>query len=170
MSELSPSSVPAAGAPVNRLAIAELRYEDEREDPKMTWNTPIMNSPTLPRPDLQAWEQDRRKEVRISVLESYQAVHEVHLVFECGSRVAWKTLIWYVDDQSMVPIQFGTDSSSVSDPRESLFFECLRQCITDVVPPTDDDLLSPLAAVYGTFPAPDYSANGVGLSSKSTDC
>lgn len=82
----------------------------------MTWGPPIINSTSLPRHDLQACARDRRTEVMISEVKSYTEVHEIHLVAECGSRVAWKTLSRYVDGQFIVPIQIGTDLVSVSDP------------------------------------------------------
>lgn len=70
----------------------------------------------------------------------------------------------------MVLIQLDTDRASVSDPNEALFVEWLRRYIANVVQATDEEVLSSLAAVYGTFPAPDYSANGTGSSPEKTDC
>lgn len=96
-----------------------------------------MDSPPLFCSDVEAWAQGRRTNVKITVLKSFHKVHEVRLVAECGSRVAWKMLLQYVYGQFMSSFQFRTDRASVSDSIETLFVEWLRRNISDVVPPTN---------------------------------
>lgn len=77
----------------------------------------------LPRPDLQAWARAHRTELKIPVLKSYEDVYEDRMVAECGSGVSCKTLLQYVDDKLLVPVQFGTDRDFVSGPNAALLVE-----------------------------------------------
>lgn len=134
----------------------------------MKWCTPIMKVTPLPLPDLQAWARARRTEVRISVLESYNKVKEARLVAECGRRVSWRERLRYVNGQFMVSVELETTRAPISDPIKALFVERLRPYITDVVPVTDDEVLTSFAAVHGTFPTLAYSESGAGPWSKAS--
>lgn len=70
---------------------------------------------------------------------------------------------------SKVPIQLCTDRASVSNSSEALFVEWMRGYISDVVPATEEEVLSSLTGIYGTLPAQDYSTNGAGCSLEETD-
>lgn len=106
---------------MHRPAVTEFSCGDKREKPAMTWGTPIINDSPLPRPDLWAWTRALRTEVTISIMESYDEMHEVRWVSEYGSRVAWKTLVRYVDGRFIVQVQLGTYRASFSNPSKALF-------------------------------------------------